>query len=172
MSNQWLRLWHDMPTDPKWRTISKVSGQRIGDVMAVYLHMLVTASSADVRGRTHSFNCEDVASALDIETEQVALIVEAMQGRVLEGDTVKGWEKRQVAREDGGAERVKAWREAKKAEVNDSVQDRTQPYADRTQTVRSRTQPYASPFGVAWRCVALHGVAAAPRQARVAIAPP
>ena len=66
MSNQWLRLWHDMPTDPKWRTISKVSGQRIGDVMAVYLHMLVTASSADVRGRTHSFNCEDVASALDI----------------------------------------------------------------------------------------------------------
>ncbi|MGC6733048.1 hypothetical protein ACP0F4_25645, partial [Escherichia coli] len=22
MDNAWLRLWHDMPNDPKWRTIS------------------------------------------------------------------------------------------------------------------------------------------------------
>ncbi|EOJ9867040.1 hypothetical protein ACQP3L_37610, partial [Escherichia coli] len=21
MANAWLRLWHDMPNDPKWRTI-------------------------------------------------------------------------------------------------------------------------------------------------------
>ncbi|EOP2197647.1 hypothetical protein QSF09_003200, partial [Escherichia coli] len=26
MANAWLRLWHDMPNDPKWRTISRVSG--------------------------------------------------------------------------------------------------------------------------------------------------
>ncbi len=25
----WLRLWHDMPTDPKWRVIAKRSGQSI-----------------------------------------------------------------------------------------------------------------------------------------------
>jgi len=118
MANQWLRLWHDMPTDPKWRTVAKVSGQRVGDVMAVYLHLLVCASNATERGRTHSFNCEDVASALDIETEQVGAIVDAMQGRVLDGDQVAGWGKRQSAREDGSAERAKAWREAKKAEVN------------------------------------------------------
>lgn len=118
MANQWLRLWHDMPTDPKWRTVAKVSGQRIGDVMAVYLHLLVCASNANERGRTQSFNCEDVATALDIDTEQVAAIVDAMQGRVLDGDQVKGWEKRQAAREDGSAERAKAWREAKKASLN------------------------------------------------------
>lgn len=35
-----------MPNDPKWRTIAKKSGQRIGDVIAVYLHVLVNASSA------------------------------------------------------------------------------------------------------------------------------
>ena len=132
MANQWLRLWHDMPTDPKWRTIARVSGQRIGDVMAVYLHLLVCASNATERGRTQSFNCEDVASALDIDTEQVSLIVDAMQGRVLDGDAVSGWEKRQVAREDGAAERAKAWREAKKAESNATERNRTQ--AERKQT--------------------------------------
>lgn len=115
MANQWLRLWHDMPTDPKWRTIAKVSGQRIGDVMAVYCHLLVCASNANERGRTQSFNCEDVASALDIETSDVAAIVDAMQSRVIDGDRLKGWDVRQVAREDGGAERAKAWREDKKA---------------------------------------------------------
>jgi hypothetical protein len=117
MANQWLRLWHDMPTDPKWRTIAKASGQRIGDVMAVYVHLLVCASNAAERGRTQSFNAEDVASALDMETDQVELIHSAMQGRVLEGDMVAGWEKRQVAREDGSAERAKAWREAQKSKA-------------------------------------------------------
>lgn len=132
MANQWLRLWHDMPTDPKWRTVAKASGQRIGDVMAVYLHLLVCASNATERGRTQSFNCEDVASALDLDTEQVVSIVDAMQGRVLDGDQVKGWKKRQVAREDGAAERAKAWRDAKKAESNAAERNRTQ--SERNQT--------------------------------------
>lgn len=129
MANQWLRLWHDMPTDPKWRTISKASGQRIGDVMAVYVHMLVCASNATERGRTQSFNSEDVASALDLDTEQVEQIIAAMQGRVLDGDLLKGWENRQVAREDGSAERAKAWREAQKA-----ASERTQNTTERKRT--------------------------------------
>lgn len=115
MASQWLRLWHDMPTDPKWRTIAKVSGERIGDVIAVFVYQLVSASSnATERGRTHSFNAEDVATALNLETEQVQKITAAMQSRVIEGDKLIGWEKRQPAREDGSAERSKAWREQKK----------------------------------------------------------
>lgn len=129
MANLWLRLWHDMPNDPKWRTIARVSGQRIGDVVAVYVHLLVCASNAIERGRTQSFNCEDVATALDMGTEQVQQIVDAMQGRVLDGDMVAGWEKRQVAREDGSAERAKAWREAKKA-----TSERTPNAGERNQT--------------------------------------
>jgi hypothetical protein len=136
MANQWLRLWHDMPTDPKWRTISRVSGQRIGDVIAVFNHLLVCASNATERGRTQSFNCEDVASALDLETQDVVSIIDAMQNRVLEGDYLKGWEKRQVAREDGSAERSKAWREgqksAKQASLNDG--ERTPNATERKQT--------------------------------------
>lgn len=46
MANSWLRLWHDMPNDPKWRTIARKSNQRISDVIAVYLHVLVNASES------------------------------------------------------------------------------------------------------------------------------
>lgn len=144
MANQWLRLWHDMPTDPKWRTIAKVSKQRIGDVIAVFTHLLVCASNATERGRTQSFNCEDVASALDLETEQVEAIVEAMQARVLDGDKLKGWEIRQVAREDGSAERAKAWREAKQAQkqtqANETERNRTPDTDTDTDTEQKQTK--------------------------------
>lgn len=126
MSNQWLRLWHDMPTDPKWRTIARISKQPIANVIAVYLHMLVCASNATERGRTHGWNDEDVASALDIETENVATIRESMQGRVLENDYLTGWEKRQPKREDNSSLRAKEWRDRQKEERN-----RTQPNAEK-----------------------------------------
>lgn len=117
MAIQWLRLWHEMPNDPKWRTIARSSKQPISAVIAVYLHLLVAASAnATERGRTESVCIEDVASALDLETEQIEQIMAAMQGRVLEGEMISGWEKRQVEREDGSAARAKAWREAKKLE--------------------------------------------------------
>jgi len=131
MANQWLRLWHDMPNDPKWRTIARVSKQRIGDVLAVYLHVLVDASSNESeRGRTQSLCIEDVATALDMEIDQVEAILSAMQGRVMEGDRVAGWSKRQPAREDGSAERAKAWRERQKER---SERERTQENAEERQ---------------------------------------
>lgn len=133
MAIQWLRLWHDMPNDPKWRTIARASGQPITAVISVYVHVLVSASNATERGRTHDVCSEDVASALDMETEDVTEIMKAMQGRVLEGDIVAGWDRRQVDREDGSAARSKAWREAKKTEKQ------TQAERNRTQTEREQT---------------------------------
>lgn len=105
-----------MPNDPKWRSIARASKQTIPIVLSVYVHVLVNASNADERGRTKNFSSEDTASALDIDTEQVDAVLSAMQGRVLEGELLKGWEKRQPIREDGAAERAKAWREAKKTQ--------------------------------------------------------
>ncbi len=35
MANSWLRLWHDMPNDPKWRTIARKSEQSIALVSSV-----------------------------------------------------------------------------------------------------------------------------------------
>ena len=114
MANPWFRLWTDMINDPKWRTIAKKSNQRIGDVISVYMHMMTAASNATERGRTQGWSDEDVATALDLETSDVAAIRDAMQGRVLNGDYLTGWEKRQPKREDDSAERAKKHREAQK----------------------------------------------------------
>lgn len=119
MANAWLRLWHDMPNDPKWRTIARVSGQPIATVMAVYIHLLVSASRNVTRGHI-DVTTEDLASALDVTEEMIDSILQTMQGRVLDGDLITGWEKRQVLKEDNGnisqtakspAERKRAQRE-------------------------------------------------------------
>lgn len=118
MSNHWLRLWHDMPTDPKWRTIARVSGQRIGDVIAIYNHLLISASqNLDDRGVTQC-NAEDLASALDMETDDIEMVLKAMQGRVLDGNNLTGWERRQPKREDNSSSRVKEHRDREKVKRN------------------------------------------------------
>jgi len=123
MANSWLRLWHDMPNDPKWRTIARISGQRIGDVQSVYMHLLTSASQNVTRGHA-DVTAEDLASALDVTDEDIQSILDAMQGRVLEGMMLTGWEKRQPKREDvgnaesgakSGAERKRLQREREKA---------------------------------------------------------
>lgn len=101
MSNSWLRLWHDMPNDPKWRTIARVSGQPISLVQAMYLHLLVDASRNVTRGHV-SVTAEDLASALDVTEDAVSAVLEAMQSRVMDGDRLSGWDARQPKREDAG----------------------------------------------------------------------
>lgn len=112
-----------MPNDPKWRTIARISGQRIGDVQAVYMHLLTSASQNVTRGHA-DVTAEDLASAIDVTDEAVQSILDAMQGRVLEGMKLTGWEKRQPKREDSGneesgakssAERKRLQREREKA---------------------------------------------------------
>jgi hypothetical protein len=123
--NQWLRLWHDMPTDPKFRTVARLADRPLTTVIAVYLFMLTDASAnATERGRTQA-NDEHAASALDLTESDVSSIRQAMQGRLLDGDRITGWEKRQPKREDNSAARAKAWRDAKKTE-SVSERDRTQ----------------------------------------------
>ncbi|VVE82882.1 hypothetical protein [Pandoraea sputorum] len=97
----WLRLWHDMPNDPKWRTIARISEQPISLVVSVYVHMMVDASRNVTRGHTDVTD-EDIASALDVTEVAIAAIRAAMQGRVLDGDVLSGWENRQPKREDVG----------------------------------------------------------------------
>lgn len=90
-----------MPNDPKWRTIARVSGESIALVQAVYIHMLVDASRNVTRGHV-TIVTEDIASALDVTDAQVDSVLSAMQGRVLEGDEISGWSKRQPKNEDVG----------------------------------------------------------------------
>lgn len=97
----WLRLWHDMPNDPKWRTVARVSKQPVSLVLSVFLHLMVDASRNVTRGHSNVTH-EDLASALDCDEQQISAILEAMQGRVLDGMNLLGWEKRQPKREDSG----------------------------------------------------------------------
>ena len=122
MANAWLRLWHDMPNDPKWRTIARISKQPIATVQAVFIHLLVSASRNVTRGHI-DVTTEDLASALDVAEDEVDSILQAMQGRVLDGEVITGWAKRQVIKEDIGntsptaktpAERKRAQREREK----------------------------------------------------------
>ena len=107
MANQWLRLWHDMPNDPKWRTISRVSGQPIALVQAVYLHLLVSGSQNVTRGHADVTN-EDLASHFDVTERDIEAVISAMQGRVLDGNYLTGWERRQPKKEDRGNEETGA----------------------------------------------------------------
>lgn len=129
MSNSWLRLWHDMPNDPKWRTIARISGEPVSLVQAIYIHLLVDASRNVTRGHV-TIVTEDIASALDVTEEQVDSVLNAMQGRVLDGGMVSGWAKRQPKNEDAGnaetgsksaTQRQRECRERKRAMAENSA---------------------------------------------------
>jgi len=112
MSSSWVRLWTDMPNDPKWRLIARISNQPIGIVIAVYIHMMVSAENIDEtdetlsetvvkrhetsmkRGEIKNWSDEVIACALDLKIDDVIAIRQAMQGRVLEGNLLTGWAKR------------------------------------------------------------------------------
>ena len=115
--NAWVRLYHDTPSDPKWRVIAKKSGQRIGDVIAVWTFVLTNASGNAVkRGVTHNFVTEDVAAALDLATSDVDAILSAMEGKVIVSGKLTGWEKRNPDREDDSSDRVRRYRERRRSE--------------------------------------------------------
>lgn len=107
----WVRLWMDMPTDPKWRVVAKRSGRPLSEVLATFVIMLTSANDTGV---LDAWSHEDAAAAIDTEPEHVEAIYTAMQGKVLDGTQLTGWERRQPKREDDSAARVRAFRERSK----------------------------------------------------------
>lgn len=107
---QWLRLYHDTPTDPKWRLVAVESGQTVASVLAVWTCMMVNASQAEPRGTLSGWNDRIIGASLDLKGDAVAAIRSAMQGVVLEGDILTGWERRQRSA-DSSADRVRQYRE-------------------------------------------------------------
>lgn len=112
----WVRLWLDMPTDPKWRVIARKSGQSLPCVIALYTYMLTIAGGADRPGSISDLSVEEAAAALDMDEDAVSSILDAMESRVTEAGRLSGWEKRQPKREDDSSQRVREHRERKRNE--------------------------------------------------------
>jgi len=104
MAESWVRLWAGTTTDPKFKTIARKSGRPLIEVLGLFTHLMLLANESETRGALDTMVLEDVASALDLDEEVVQTILDAMQGRVIEGGQLTGWEKRQPVREDSGNE--------------------------------------------------------------------
>lgn len=96
----WYR-WHNRTVeDSKWRAVARRTGLPVHAVVAVWAALCENANQSPERGTLANWCGEDVAAALDLEPEQVAAVLEAMQGKVMEGERLTGWEKRNPKRED------------------------------------------------------------------------
>lgn len=132
--SQWVRLWEDMPNDPKWRVVARRSGRPVSEVLAVFIHMMINAREWAHRGELDGWNDEVVAIATDCETEHVTAICNAMDGLVTDGKKLRGWEKRQPKREDNSTERVREHRERGRAE---RTLERDETHCNEHETVRN-----------------------------------
>jgi hypothetical protein len=128
-----------MPTDPKWRVVARKSGQPLPCVLAVFTLMLTNASGNSAeRGCLLAWDHEDAGAALDMDADDVRAIYDAMQGKVLDGDRLTGWERRQPKREDStAAERKAAW----KARKNEAERTGTHGNAPETDAETDKSIP-------------------------------
>lgn len=114
--NTWLRWYHGTITDPKWRVIALKAGTSIPVVIAIWAAILENASASEKRGTLTNWNPEDIAACFDVTVETVVTVCNAMQQKVLSGDTLAAWEKRNPKRErtDDSTERVQRFRDRKR----------------------------------------------------------
>lgn len=99
MANSWFRLWHDFAIDPKWRAIAHISERPLHMVQAIAVFLMSDASCNDVQRGATKCNALTVACATGCNEADVASVLQAMQGIVLEGNVFINWDKRQPKRE-------------------------------------------------------------------------
>lgn len=145
-AEHWFRWHHGTITDPKWRVIAKRAGHAlsrivtVANVTSVWAAMLECASQASPRGELVSWDDEDIGVALDVPTEEVTAIREAMQGKTLDGNKLTAWNERQIKREDNTAtQRKRAQRQREKETLTQC--DESESHAmSRTVTTETETE--------------------------------
>lgn len=131
----WYKSHHGMPSDPVWAVVAKRAGVPRHAVVAVWCALLDHASQNDPRGSIARLDDELIAVSLDLETEQVNAIVEALRERgKIDGVTLANWEKRQKAT---STERVRRYRDRKSVSGNaDETENETvQPLHGNDETI-------------------------------------
>lgn len=109
---KWCRLWNGTATDPKIRAVAVEAKQPVHVVLAVWMSMLCHASAASPRGTLKGWHDGIAAAALDVHGADVLAVRTAMQGLLLVGDQLSGWEQRQFD-SDTSTSRVRKHRNGK-----------------------------------------------------------
>jgi hypothetical protein len=90
------------------RLIARKSGAPISLVIALWAAILEEA--AQHRGSLTHWDAEEWACLLDTDADQIEAIIEAMQGRLMDGLQITNWEKRQYRQDGTNAERQRRYR--------------------------------------------------------------
>jgi hypothetical protein len=99
---EWYRAHHGTVTDPKFAVVAKRSGQRRGDVIAVWHLLMEDASAAADRGNPGAPDFETIDDLLGMDEGAAAAIYEAMTSKgliVRETGRLEAWDRRQPKRE-------------------------------------------------------------------------
>lgn len=97
----WFRWHHGSVNDPKFRTVAKRAGARVGDVIAMWAFVLEHASASATRGNHGNLDFESIDDALGMPEGTAAAIHAAMVAKDLlaEDGSVTAWDRRQPKRE-------------------------------------------------------------------------
>ncbi len=137
MAYPWFRLFCDTPHSPKLRVAARRAGVPMHAALAVWIAMLCHAGGrrdAAERGSLVGWSDEAAGVALDMDEATVArLRLEAMQGLLLEGERIAGWDRRQA--EAPSTARVREWRQRQKDKRRANV-------AKHDETLRGVTPPF------------------------------
>lgn len=107
----WFRWHHGTANDVKLRRVAEAAQTSVANVIGIWAMMLESASENPERGTLGSWDVDDVAFVLGIPVTCVTCVTETMQGKLLDGQRLTGWNKRQPIREDDSYERVQRYRE-------------------------------------------------------------
>ncbi len=101
----WWRAYHGIANDAKLalvarsRHVTPCHAKRC-DVLAVWVALLDFASQNDPRGSIDGYDCEQIGWALEMEPTTVSAIIGGLrERRMIEGNFLTAWEKRQTKRE-------------------------------------------------------------------------
>lgn len=142
----WFRSYHGAPTDPKWRVIATRCKCRSGEVAVIFWGLLDIASQTRERGvvfanaTERTERIDELSASFDFDHDLVERVIKSMETRGLIADgTLTAWEKRQPKREDGSAERAKAWRERNRTHENSNERREEQ---NREEQNREESPPF------------------------------
>jgi hypothetical protein len=147
---EWFRWYHGSVSDPKFRLLAKLADAKLTEVLAVWQSMLEHASQSSPRGSLDGWRDDVTAVCLDMDANAVERIRTQANhvGLIANADDgiefLASWDKRQPKREDGSAERAKAWREQKKFNANADERLRTQKNTEQNRTEQNREEENTS----------------------------